>query len=89
MYLLYRRHKDTKTMRHLTDEHKAKLSRSVKRTKSFFSDERKEQIKAKQRNTIATKEAILKIWEIVTRNETIQEMIIKEINKYNKDNNNK
>lgn len=70
-------------MRHLTDEHKAKLSRSVKHTKSFFSDERKEQIKAKQRNTIAKKEAILKIWEIVTKNEKIQEMIIKEINKYN------
>lgn len=76
-------------MRHLTDEHKAKLSASVKKTKSQFSSEKREQIKAKQRNTIATKEAILKIWEIVTRNETIQEMIIKEIYKYNKYNNKK
>lgn len=76
-------------MRHLTDEHKAKLSRSVKHTKSFFSDERKEQIKAKQRNTIAQKEAKLKIWDLITRNEKIQKMIIQEINKYNKDNNNK
>lgn len=87
MYLLYR--KTQIQMRHLTDEHKAKLSASVKKTKSLFTDERKEQIKAKQRNTIATKEAILKIWEIVTRNETIQEMIIKEIYNYNKDNNKK
>lgn len=76
-------------MRHLTKEHRAKLSKSVKKTKSLFSDEKREQIKEKQRNTIAQKEAILKIWEIVTKNEKIQEMIIKEINKYNKDNNNK
>lgn len=76
-------------MRHLTDEHKAKLSRSVKRTKSQFSSEKREQIKEKQRNTIAQKEAKLKIWDLITRNEKIQEMIIKEIYKYNEDNNKK
>lgn len=76
-------------MRHLTEEHKAKLSASVKKTKSQFSSEKREQIKEKQRNTIAQKEAKLKIWDLITRNEKIQEMIIKEIYKYNEDNNKK
>lgn len=76
-------------MRHLTKEHRAKLSKSVKKTKSLFSDEKREQIKEKQRNTIAQKEAKLKIWDLITRNEKIQKMIIQEIKQYNEDNNNK
>lgn len=74
-------------MRHLTEEHKAKLSKSVKHTKSQFSDEKRENIKAKQRKTIAQKEGILKIWERIIKNKDIQEMIVKEITKNNKDNN--
>lgn len=77
-------------MRHLTDEHKKAMGEAIRKKWLTYSKEKKEAMKAKQRNTIKEKEAIIKIWGKISENENIKNLIIQELNKEknNKDNKN-
>lgn len=70
-------------MRHLTDEHKKAMGEAIRKKWLTYSKEKKEEMKAKQRRTIAEKEAILKLWKKITQNEDLEELILKEISKDN------
>ncbi|MES5131905.1 hypothetical protein [Hoylesella timonensis] len=72
-------------MRHLTDEHKKAMGEAIRKKWLTYSKEKKEAMKAKQRKTIAEKEAIIKIWGKLSENENIKNLIIQELNK-DKDN---
>lgn len=77
-------------MRHLTDEHKKAMGEAIRKKWLTYSKEKKEAMKAKQRKTIAEKEAIINIWGKLVENENIKNIIIQELNKEknNKDNKN-
>lgn len=71
-------------MRHLTEEHKKAMGEAIRKKWLTYSEEKKEKMKANQRKAIAEKEGIIKIWERIIKNETIRDLIIKEITKNDK-----
>ena len=60
------------------------MGEAIRKKWLTYSEEKKEKMKANQRKAIAEKEGIIKIWERIIKNETIRDLIIKEITKNDK-----